>query len=104
MECLFAEFLAVPTQKKWSHSSSNSFNNHCNKRTCVDPQKVEARSEHSFAQDELILGTGTSFEQQEQELFSPPSSPTMATINPEDRTVARNLKSTGDQAYSDSES
>ena len=52
---------------------------------------------------ELILGTGTSFEQQGQELVSPPSSPTRATIDPEDGTAVGSLKNTKDQTSSDSE-
>ena len=56
---------------------SQWFDHHCNKRTCVDSQKVKTRSEHSSAHGnedmpELILGTGTSFEQQGQEPVSPP--------------------------------
>ena len=45
----FAEFLAGPTQKKWDCSSSGSLSNHPKKRTLVDSQEVEARSEHCSA-------------------------------------------------------
>ena len=105
----FSEFLAISTQKKWGRSSSGSPYNHHNKRTYVDSQEVKARSEHSSAQGgedmhELILGTGTSFKQQGQELVIPPSSPTRSTTDLEDGTAARSLKSTWDQAFPDSES
>ena len=75
--------------EKQGHSSSSSFTNHHNKRTCINSQEDDARSKHSSIQGgegihELILGTVTSFEQQGQELV-------------------RSLKSTGHQASSDSE-
>ena len=107
--CKCADFLAISTQKKQGHSASGSLHNHHNKRTCVNSQEVKARSEHSSAQGsedmhELILVIGTSFKQQGQKLVSPHCSPTRATVNPEDGTVARSSKSTRDQASSDSES
>ena len=45
--CLFAEFLAIYTQKKWGHSSSSSLDHHHGKRTYVDSQEVKAGSYHS---------------------------------------------------------
>ena len=109
MGCPFAKFLAISSQKKQDCSSSSLLNHHHRKSTCVNSQEVKAKSEHSSAlgsedTHELILGTGTSFEQQGQELVSPPSSPTRATFDPEGRTVAGSSKSTKDQTSSDSES
>ena len=59
-----------------------------------------------FLTDLPFVGTphGTISEKKGQELVSPPSSPTRATIDLEDRTAARSLKSTKDQTSSDSES
>ena len=73
----FAEFLAGSTLKKWDHSSSSSCSNHGDKRTHVNTQEVEARSEHSSAQDDedtpkLLPEAGPSFKQQQgQEPISP---------------------------------
>ena len=107
--CPFVESLAIPTQKKWYCSPSNSLGNHHDKRTHVDSQEVEARSEHSSAQGnedmpELVLEAGPSFNQQRQEPTSPPSSPTRATTDPDNGTAAGSSRSTGDQASSDSDS
>ena len=67
VECPFAEFLAISTQKKQGCFSSGSLDHHCNKRIYVNSQEVKARSEHSSAlggedMHELIPKTGTSFE------------------------------------------
>ena len=96
----FAEFLTISTQKKWDQSPSGLLNHHHNKRTHIDSQEVEARCEHSSAQDnedmpKLIPGTGTSFKQWGQEPVSPPSSPTRATIDLEDGTVAQSSEYQG---------
>ena len=48
--CPFAEFLAIPTWKKWEHSSSGSLSHHHDKGTHVDPREIMARSEHSSVQ------------------------------------------------------
>ena len=60
----------------WDHSSSSSLGNHCDKRTCISFQEVEARSEHSSAwtnenMPELVLEVRPSHEQQGQEPSSP---------------------------------
>ena len=78
-------------------------------REDTDSQEVKAGHEYSSVlgsegTHELILGTGTIFEQQGQEPVSPPSSPTRATVDLEDGTVAGSLKSPEDQTSSDSES
>ena len=104
----FAEFLAISTQKKQDCSPSSLLNHHHNKRTHVASQEIKIRSEHSSAQGnkdmpERIPGTGISFEQQQQESVSSPSSPTRDTANLEDGTVAGSPKSTRDQASLDSE-
>ena len=104
--CPFAEFLAVSTQKKWDCPSGSSLDNHCNKRTHVDSQEVIARGEHSCAQgdedtSELILGTRTSFKQQEQEPTSPLPVQPGPPHHPDDGTAAGSLRSTGDQSSSD---
>ena len=110
MGCPFAEFLAILTQKKWDCSSSGSLSDHHDKKTCVDSQGVEARSKHSSAQGdkdtpESVLEAGPTFKQQQgQEPTSPPSSPIRATTNPDDGTAVGSLRSTGDQASSDSDS
>ena len=92
-----------PTKKKWDHSPSGSLNNHCDKRTHVNPQEVKARSEHSTTQGELVLEAGLSFKQQGQEPTSPPSSPARATTDPDNGTVAGSLRSTRNEASSDSD-
>ena len=74
----FAEFLAIHTWKKWDCSPSSSLRDHCDKRTHVNSQEVEARSEHSSAQGDedtpkLVTEAGPSFNQQQgQEPTSPP--------------------------------
>ena len=52
---------------------------------------------------ELVLETGTSFKQQEQEPTSPLFSPTRATTDPDDGTAAGSLRNTSDQSSSDSD-
>ena len=100
VECPFAEFLAVPTQKKWDCSSSSSLSDHCHKRTHVNSQEVEARSEHSSTQDDedmpkSVPEAGPSFkQQQEQEPTRPSSGPTRTTADPDDSTAAGSLRST----------
>ena len=107
--CPFAEFLAIPTQKKWDHSPSGSLSNHHDKRTYVDSQEVKARSEHSSAQGdedtpEFTPEAGPSFNQQQgQAPTSSPSSPTRATADSDDGTAAGSFRRTGDQASSDSD-
>ena len=64
----FAEFLAIPTQKKQDWPSSSSLSDHCNKKTHIDSQEVEARSEGSSAQGDgdmpkLVPDVGPSFKQ-----------------------------------------
>ena len=77
--------------------------------TQQSPQQ-EARSEHSSAQGnkdvpKLVLEPGSSFKQQQgQEPMSSPSSPARVTADPDDGTAAENLRSTSDQASSDSDS
>ena len=96
----FAEFLAIPTQKKWDCSSSTSLDNHHDKRTHVDSQEVKARSEQSSAQGDedtpkLLPEAGLSFKQQQgQELTCPPSSPTRATADLDDGPVPGSLRNT----------
>ena len=51
----------------------------------------------------LVQETGSSFEQWRQKPVSPPSSPTRATIDLEDKTAAGSSRSTGDEASSESE-
>ena len=63
------KFLAIYTQKKQACSCGSSLNHHHSKRTHIDFQEVQAANEHSSALGsegmyELILGTGTIFEQQ----------------------------------------
>ena len=105
----FAEFLAIPKQKRWDCSSKSSLDDHCNKRTHADSQEVEARSEHRSAQGnedmpKLVLEAGPSFKQQQgQEPTSSPCSLTRATADPDDGTVAGIMWSTRYQASSDSE-
>ena len=104
--CPFAGFIANPTQKKWDCSSSSSISHHCNKRTHVNSQEVEDKSEHSSTQGKEDMPTlasevRPSSKPQGQEPTSPPSSPTKATTDPDDGTVGEASKSTGDQ---DSES
>ena len=76
---LIAVFLAIPTQKKWDHSPSSSLRDHCDKRTHVDFQEVEARSKHSSAQGnqdmpKLVPEAGPSFNQQQGQEPTSPSS------------------------------
>ena len=100
--CSFAEFLAIPTCKKWNHSSGSSLSNHHDKRTHVNSQEVKARSELSSAQGnenmpKLVTEAGPSFKQQQgQKPTSSTSSPIRATIHPDDGTVTGCLRSTGD--------
>ena len=103
----FFESIASPSQKKWSHSPSGSFNNCHGKRTLVDSPEVEARSEHSFTQGdnnmpELIPDTGPSSKQQRQESSSPSFSPIRALTDPEDGSTAGSLRTTKDQTTLDS--
>ena len=70
-----------PTRKKQDWSPSSSLGNHHDKRTHVNSQEVESRSEHSCTQGEedmltLALEIRPSSEPQGQEPTSPPSSPT----------------------------
>ena len=106
----FTVFLAIPTWKKWDCSFSSSLSNHCDKITHVSSQEGKANNEHSSAQGDedtpkLVLEAGPSFNQQQgQEPTSPPSIPTRATTDPDYGTVAGSLRSTRDQASSDSDS
>ena len=99
------ELLAIPTWKKQHHSPSGSLGNRCNIRT-----QVEARSEHSSAQGEedtpkLVPEAGPSFNQQQGQVPTNPSfSPSRATTDPDDGTVAGSLRSTSDQVSFDSDS
>ena len=82
----FAEFLDIPTQKKWDCPSSCLLSNHHDKRTYINFQEVEARSEHSSAPGDedmpkLVSEAGPSFKQQQgQEPTSPSSCPTRALL------------------------
>ena len=64
---LFAGFMASPTQKNWNCSLSGSLSNHCDKRTCVNSQEVESKSEHRSTQGKedmhaLVLKARSSLE------------------------------------------
>ena len=74
--CPFSGFTADPTQEKQDYSPSGSLGDHHDKRTHVDSQEGQARSEHSSTQGKedtptLALEVRPSSEPQEQEPTSP---------------------------------
>ena len=103
----FAEFLAMSTPKMWGHSSGSLLNNHCNKRTQADFQQVKAWTQFCTGQwGHAWIDTGKWDQLQTTRAGADqsPSSPTRTTIDLEDGAVAGSSKSTGDLAFSDSES